>query len=291
MKMTQSTDISRNQADDFGRLVKYERIFCEINRLDFKAVNESFLCSPTLIEDGQHEQDTQIEKLLKSRLSSQYRYIFYDNPEYPAQVKELEVNVNLLYYSGELRLSNSNKIVAVVGSRNASQRGIETAKFVAKRLAENGFTIVSGLAAGIDTAALTSAMDSGGKVIGVIGTPIDEVYPKENINLQSSISSEHLLISQVPIALYKRLHWKIKRGFFTERNKVMAALSIATIIVEASETSGTRIQARECRKLGRKLIFLSPAVDNPKVRWPKALIGESASLATTYSEIATVLGG
>jgi len=114
-----------------------------------------------------------------------------------------------------------------------------------------GWTIVSGLAEGIDTVAHTTALELGGRTIAVIGTPISESYPKSNAELQARIAKDFLVVSQVPIERYGHQIWKQNRGFFPERNVTMSALTEATVIVEASNTSGTLIQARAALRQNR----------------------------------------
>ncbi len=137
---------------------------------------------------------------------------------------------------------------------------------LARELAACGITIVSGLARGVDTEALTSAIESGGKTIAVIGTPIDRAYPAENKGLQEKIYREHLLISQFPPGK------KVFPSNFPERNKLMAVISDATVIVEASDTSGTLHQAAECVRLNRLLFIAASIMEDPTLRWPQSFI-------------------
>ena len=151
--------------------------------------------------------------------------------------------------------------VAIVGTRNISELGTARARRLARELSQAGVVVVSGLAKGVDTEALTAAIDEGGSVIGVIGTPIDRAYPVENERLQEQIYRNQLLISQFEPG---------KRVFpsnFPERNKLMAAISDATVIIEASDTSGTLHQAAECVRLGRWL-FISKSLMNAGLQWP-----------------------
>jgi DNA processing protein len=127
--------------------------------------------------------------------------------------------------------------------------------------------VVSGLARGVDTEALNSAIQVGGKVIAVIGTPIDRAYPAENKRLQEKIYRDHLLVSQFPPSS------RVFPSNFPERNKVMAALSDGTAIVEAGESSGTLHQAAECLRLGRWLFIAQSVAKNPVLHWPTKFIG------------------
>src|SRR5690349_4819220 len=111
-------------------------------------------------------------------------------------------------------------------------------------------------------------MEAGGRVIAVIGTPIDMAYPAENKRLQEQIYSEHLLISQFAPGE------RVFRANFPERNKLMAALSDATAITEAGDTSGTLHQAAECGRLGRWLFIANSVVTDPALQWPKRFMGQ-----------------
>jgi DNA processing protein len=149
-----------------------------------------------------------------------------------------------------------------------SDAGWKRATQLARELARNGITIVSGLAKGVDTAALTSAVTHGGRVAAVVGTPLDKAYPAENADLQQQIYADHLLISPF------REGGRVFRSNFPARNRVMAAISDATVIVEASDTSGTLHQAAECQKLGRWLFILRSVVDDKSIEWPARFVGK-----------------
>jgi DNA processing protein len=138
--------------------------------------------------------------------------------------------------------------------------------------------VVSGLARGIDTAAHRSAIENGGRTIAVIGTPLSKASPVDNAPLQEAIWHEHLLISPFPEG--RPVHPKN----FPERNRVMAALSDATVIIEASDTSGTLHQAAECLKLGRWLFILRTAAENPSVTWPKRFLSAKNTVILDRTE-------
>ncbi|MDO7743086.1 MAG: DNA-protecting protein DprA, partial [Pedobacter sp.] len=169
--------------------------------------------------------------------------------DYPTRLGDAAEPVQVLYYSGNLNYLRTRS-VAIVGSRKPSQEGLLRTSKLVKLLVEDDFTIVSGLAAGIDSMAHNSAILAKGRTIAVIGTPMNQVYPKENEKLQNYIAHRHLLISQVPFYRYTQQGIRGNRLFFPERNKTMSALSEATIIIEASETSGTLIQAKAALQQG-----------------------------------------
>ena len=157
--------------------------------------------------------------------------------------------------------------VAVVGTRKASDAGRARARRLGRELAGHGIVVVSGLAKGIDTEALTATISAGGSVAAVIGTPLDRAYPIENAPLQEHISAEHLLISQFESGT------RTFRSSFPLRNRLMAALSDATVIIEAGDTSGTLHQAAECIKLRRWLFIARNVIEDQTLQWPRKFSG------------------
>lgn len=167
-----------------------------------------------------------------------------------------------IWYAGELALVE-RPAIAVIGTRNVTEAGRKRASRFARELAERGVVVVSGLADGVDACALQSAVSNRGHVIAVIGTPLDKAYPAKNAALQELIYRDHLLISQFEIG---------ERTFpsnFPARNRTMAAISDASVIIEASETSGTLHQAAECVRLGRWLGITKSVAEDPQLTWPE----------------------
>jgi DNA protecting protein DprA len=189
-----------------------------------------------------------------------------------------------LFWAGDLNLL-SRPCVSIVGTREATEEGRSRARRLARELIKGGVVIVSGLAKGIDAAAQSSAIESGGRTVAVIGTPLSQASPAENAPLQEQIWREHLLISPFPEGR------PVFRSNFPQRNRIMAALSDATVIIEASDTSGTLHQAAECQRLGRWLFIAKAVADDPSLTWPKKFLNypKAAALNTTQ-EIFTHLG-
>lgn len=154
-----------------------------------------------------------------------------------------------LYVVGGLSIPIPAPRVSVVGTRRPSERGIELAREIVGSLVREGAVVVSGLARGIDTVAHTAAIEGGGRTVAVLGTPLDVFYPPENRELQLRLMREHMVVSQFPIG------WPVARRNFPMRNRLMALLSDATVVVEAGELSGVVHQARECVRLGRPLLI------------------------------------
>lgn len=224
------------------------------------------------------------EKLRSLLPFDQYSALFYGDFDYPMRLRVAKNPLEVLYYQGNLDLLSSHKIISIVGARKATKEGLRRTRKLALMLVEKGYIIMSGLAEGIDTAAHNAALEAKGRTIGVIGTPLNEYYPKSNYDLQKLISSKHLLVSQVPFYLHSVKNWRENRTFFPERNITMSALSSATIIVEASETSGTLYQARAATNQKRKLFILNSCFKKG-LKWPNNFLKKGAFKVVTGDEI------
>lgn len=172
-----------------------------------------------------------------------------------------------VYCVGDAAILNQ-PTVSIVGTREVSSNGWQRAARIARELAAQRVVVMSGLARGVDTAALSAALRANGQVVGIIGTPVNKAYPAENAALQQEIYTKQLLIS--PFANDER----VLKANFPKRNRMMALLSDATVIVEASDTSGTLHQAAECQYQGRWLFILRSVADNTSLTWPARFIGK-----------------
>ncbi|OOO15696.1 DNA processing protein DprA [Agrobacterium pusense] len=183
----------------------------------------------------------------------------------------------LIYCAGNIELL-TKPCISVIGARSVSDEGRARASRVAKELAKAGVVVTSGLAKGVDTSAHRGAIDVGGSTMAVIGTPLDKVYPAENSSLQQTIYSKHLLISQF------RRGERTFQSDFPKRNRLMAALSDGSVIVEASDTSGTLHQAAECIRLGRWLFIMQSVVNNDKLSWPARFLNNPRTVVLSKIE-------
>jgi DNA processing protein len=156
-------------------------------------------------------------------------------------------SAGLLYIAGDVGLL-TRPSVAIIGARSASLEAMQQARAVSEALASRGLVVLSGLAAGVDAAAHEGALRVGGATIAVIGTPLDRAYPAEHASLQERIYRDHLLVSPFPSGS------RTSAWHFPARNRVIARLAVATILVDADEKSGTRHVIEECAR-ERKTIF------------------------------------
>jgi len=175
-------------------------------------------------------------------------------PEYPPNLRAVHDRPPMVFVAGRLTPLDAHA-VAVVGARKATPDGTTKARLISKHLVDRGYTVVSGLAAGIDTAAHTAALGRGGRTVAVIGTGLARSYPPQNEALQRRIASECAVVSQFwPDA-------PPTRRSFPMRNAVMSGITLATVVVEASDTSGARTQARLACAQGRPVFLLASLVE------------------------------
>ena len=175
-------------------------------------------------------------------------------PDYPPNLRAVHDRPPMIFIQGRLTPEDSRS-VAVVGARQATAAGLERAQSIARHLVDSGYTVVSGLAAGIDTAAHTAALAHKGRTIAVIGTGLSRAYPPQNERLQRKIADHGAVVSQFwPDA-------PPSRRSFPMRNAVMSGIALATVVVEASQTSGSRVQARLALAQTRPVFLLEELVD------------------------------
>ena len=227
-----------------------------------------------------------VNKFLEDSLGdrrSTFSIVINKSAQYPENLIN-DYPIGLFYYRGNLDILGL-KCVSIVGARKASIEGRSKAKRLAKELTAKDFVIVSGLAEGIDTAAHQSAIEHKGLTIGVIGTPIDKYYPLENKPLQDQIARDFLLISHVPFYKYAHEPFKHRTYHFPRRNMTMASISKATVIVEASDNSGSLVQARECLKQKKKLFIMDSCFKNKENKWPSFYEKKGAVRVKSSSDI------
>lgn len=176
--------------------------------------------------------------------------------------------------AGDIGLCRDLPRVAIIGTRKPSALGLRRTHDLAKMLVSRDVVIVSGLARGVDTCAHQTAIDARGKTIAVLGTPLDQFYPKENADLQRKIMAEHLAISQFPHG------YTVQPKSFAIRNRTMALIAHATVIVEAGEGSGTLHQGWEVLRLGRPLFLMESLIRDKKLEWPGKMTAYGAQVLT-----------
>lgn len=227
---------------------------------------------------GDEQADALQEALADLSLWRQddFRFLTFMDDDYPQQLLEVHQFPPVLFTKGSLVRDEIG--VSVVGSRSASRLGLDHSAELARRLTDLNITVISGLAAGIDTAAHSAALQSAGRTVAVIGTGIRKYYPRENCDLQDRIARDGLVISQF---------WPDSppsKTSFPMRNATMSAYGRATIIVEAGKHSGARIQARLAVAHGRPVILMDQVVRD--TNWGAQLRGQPGVLVAADPDAA-----
>lgn len=204
------------------------------------------------------------------------RYLFLDDPDYPRLLAELESAPPALIVRGRIDLLQRS-CIAMVGARNASAAACRFARQLALGLAEEGATVVSGLARGIDTAAHVGSI--GGGTVGVIASGIDIAFPPENAELQERVATEGLLVAEQPPGTEPLAR------FFPSRNRIIAGLALGTVVVEAAPRSGSLITARIAGEAGREVMAVPGSPLDPRAQGCNLLIREGATLVQSVEDI------
>ncbi len=209
--------------------------------------------------------------------------LLLDDPQYPALLRDIHDPPPLLYLQGDINLLSQWQL-AIVGSRNPSQTGRQLAYDFANYLGQGGLCITSGLAMGIDAAAHKGALAAGGKTIAVVGTGLDRVYPAKNRELAHDIAANGLLVSEFALGTAP------KAENFPRRNRIISALSLGTLVVEAALKSGSLITARMAMEQAREVFAIPGSIHNPLAKGCHKLIREGAKLVETAQDILEELG-
>ena len=207
-----------------------------------------------------------------------HHLITYPDPRYPALLRETHDPPPALFLQGDPALLSSPQL-AIVGSRNPSPGGRETAWEFARSLATAGITITSGLATGIDGAAHEGALAGGGETVAVTGTGLDRVYPAQQRELAHRIAEQGALVTEFPPGTPPLA------ANFPRRNRIISGLSLGTLVVEAALRSGSLITARLAAEQGREVFAIPGSIHNPLARGCHALIRQGAKLIETTGDI------
>lgn len=210
------------------------------------------------------------KNIIRQARTNEIDILPYDDVNYPSSLKEIKNPPSVIYVKGKIETIDYEGI-AVVGTRNPTHYGSQQARKIARELAENNVTVISGLARGIDTEAHKGALDGYGRTIAVLPCGLMHTYPEENEQLARDIISSGALISEVPI------NFKVSKWNLRNRNRVTTGLAKGTLVVEASKNSGALIAARYCKEQGKVLFTLEPKTkDRPPSYGPLYLIKEGA---------------
>lgn len=210
--------------------------------------------------------------------------IHFQDPDYPPLLKQISDSPLCLFVEGYLECLNQ-PMLAVVGSRNPTSLGAETALAFSYTLTQSGLVIVSGLAVGIDAAAHQGALNAKGKTVAVFGSGLGHIYPKKHIALTEAIlSKKGALVSEFPV------YAKPKPFHFPKRNRIISGLALGTLVVEAALHSGSLITAKYATEQGREVFAIPGSIHHALSRGGHRLIREGAKLVETAQDILEELG-
>lgn len=224
-------------------------------------------------------KETAEQELIRARESG-VEIVTADSKAYPTTLLNTPDPPLFLYVKGKLPARPG---VAIVGTRRPTHYGVTATRRIASDIASAGFTVVSGLARGIDTQAHKGALAAGGTTIAVLGCGIDVVYPPENKGLLEEIIRSGAVVTENPFGT------KPEAGYFPARNRIISGLSAGTVIVEATEDSGSLITAEYTRSQGRKLFAVPGSIVSPYSRGANSLIKQGALLVENAGDILTAL--
>lgn len=218
------------------------------------------------------------EELMKAELKG-VKIITKEDKEYPYNLKQIEDCPPILYALGNIDLLQNNNMLAVVGSRSASLSALKFAEYLSSKVGEQGITVVSGMARGIDASAHTGAVNTKGGTIAVLGTGIDIVYPKENEKLYQEVAKNGLILSEYPF------NTKPQASNFPRRNRIVSGLSKGVLVVEAGSHSGSMITANQALEQGRDVFAVPGAPYDGRSTGCNKLIKDGAYLVNDVEDI------
>ena len=242
----------------------------QVDKVGFKATNNIIRWRELIDLDGELRRIDQFGANI----------VTTDDSEYPALLRQIYDPPLVLYVRGTLRPEDAYAI-AMVGTRQSTLYGRQTAERLARQLAASGVTVVSGGARGIDSASHEGALQSGGRTIAVLGTGLDIVYPAENVKLYQRIAEQGALITQFPFGR------KGDKQSFPIRNRIVAGMTQGTAVVEANRASGALITANFAAEYGRTVYAVPGRVDSPRSAGCHDLIKDGAQLCESAEDVLT----
>ncbi|MGJ3247809.1 MAG: DNA-processing protein DprA [Elainellaceae cyanobacterium] len=227
------------------------------------------------------------EQLLVQQLQSNPHFLTPADCDYPQLLLEIPDPPPVLYYRGQIdsaEMRGDKQAIALVGTRNPTEYGKRWTRIISRALAQTGFTVVSGLAEGIDTVAHQCCLEVGGRTIAILGTGVDVVYPASNRKLAQAVGNQGLLLSEYPAKTQP------ERANFPRRNRIIAGLCRATLVLEAPTKSGALITAQLANDYGRDVYTLPGSLDQRNSLGCLHLIEKGAQLILGENQLLDALG-
>ena len=230
----------------------------------------------------QARQGVDLERVWKDIARQGIQVLTWEDEAYPGRLKEIEQPPPVLYVRGEY-LEEDAFSVAVVGTRRVTPYGRQITEEIARFLAGNGLTVISGLARGVDALAHTCSLQAGGRTLAVLGSGVDKIYPPEHRALAEQIMERGAIISDYPPGTPP------EAANFPPRNRIISGLSLAVVVVEAGETSGALITAEFAAEQGREVFAVPGSILAPQSKGTNKLIQEGAQPLLSAADLMQAL--
>ena len=265
-----------------GKIQRLLKIFQSPNKIfrstKFELSDLSFLSENVIKEIVENSDNEFVENQLQMLGKHNVRLISILDEEYPDLLKFIYAPPIFLYIKGKI-LPNDNNAIAIVGTRKASNYGKLSTQKIASEIAKSGFTIISGLAYGIDGCAHNAALNVGGRTIAVFGTGLETVYPSSHRNLAERIAQNGALISEFPMGT------KIETWNFPTRNRIISGMSKGTLVIEGGKKSGALLTAKMALDQNREVFAIPGNINSKNSEGPNYLIKLGAKIVTKASDI------
>lgn len=231
----------------------------------------------------QAQRETDLARLRNLCVETGVHLVSYADAEYPRLLAQVPDAPPLLFVQGQLT-RDDDLAVAMVGTRKATPYGLKAARRLARDLAQRGFTIISGMALGIDAEAHEGALEAGGRSLAVMATGADVTYPPEHRDLRRRLAEAGAVITELAFGT------KPTRFAFPSRNRIIAGMALGVVVVEAPAKSGALITAEHAADQGREVFAVPGSIDSPNSRGCHQLIKEGAHLAEVAEDVVEGLG-
>jgi DNA processing protein len=245
----------------------------ELRQLVGMAIAQALMEAPSELADAWSRLTTWLDG------DQQRHALTWADADYPPDLLQIPDPPLVLYAQGDIQCLHQGTRLAMVGSRNPTAQGLQTAHDFARHLASSGVCIVSGMALGVDGAAHAGALDGGGQTVGVVGTGLDRVYPSRHRELAHRVVRQGVLVSEFPLGTQPL------PANFPKRNRLIAGLSQGTLVVEAALASGSLITARCAVEMGKDVMAIPGSIHSPQARGCHALIRQGAKLVETAQDV------
>ncbi len=229
------------------------------------------------------ESECQVDEVLELCAREGIQILLSNSPRYPPALKEIPDPPDVLFMRGDLN-HEDRRAIAMVGARRASTYGKSQAARLARELVQAGFTVISGLARGIDGAAHQAALDAGGRTLAVLANGLATIYPPEHASLADHVAENGALISETPP------RFQVRPRMFPQRNRIISGLTLGVIVVEAAERSGALITARHALEQGREVFAMPGPVHSPTSRGCHRLLRDGARLIESVDDVLDEIG-